>query len=222
MKSTLFTVKSTHFNSIENLPDRKPRHTLSIEIPILPAFSIEYMSFQLGPLSAISPLSEDPDDVRVTGTKISMLSDFSASEIEEIYDGLDVIIHYRGIRDYSLLFPWITHRNLRKRLGQFYEEAEKCFDQESWLAFSLMCGAVFEGMLYGKLERPTTNNTFHEMITTCKNRGFLNNHQANIMSKVKGLRNLVHANKYNIPYVERRDAMDIRATLDQLIKAFSN
>lgn len=47
---------------------------------------------------------------------------------------------------------------------QFYEEAEKNFELGSRLSFTLMCGAVFEGMLYAELYPNSKKPTFNELI----------------------------------------------------------
>lgn len=221
MKSTFFKVNHPYIQTTENSPNDVHDFTLNIEIPILPAFSIEYLSIQLGALSYTYLLSDDPEGAQVSGNKIITQSDYNASTIEHSYDGLGIILHYQGIRDYSLLFPWIANKDLRERLGMFYEEAEKCFNQGSWLSFSLMCGALFEGMLYAKLNRPTTNNNFFDMINQCQNTNLLTSNQADIMNNVRKLRNLIHANNFTYQYATRKDATDIKSTMDQLIKSFS-
>lgn len=60
-----------------------------------------------------------------------------------------VHIYFYGIRDYSLLFPKIN-KNLAKRLGLYYKEAEKCLENVLWLSYALMCGAIFQGILFSK------------------------------------------------------------------------
>ncbi len=44
-----------------------------------------------------------------------------------------LVIHYHGLKDYSLLFPWVNNNDLRKRLGEYYKEAELNFDSGAWL-----------------------------------------------------------------------------------------
>lgn len=221
MRSTLFHVNDQYIQTTAINQDPDSAFILNIEIPLLPAYSIEYLSIQLGPLTYTSSLTGNAADTVINGNKIITESDYSASVINHSYKGLGVIIYYQGIRDYSLLFPWVSPVKLRERLGMFYEEAEKCFSQGSWLSFSLMCGALFEGMLYSKLNRPTTNNNFFDLINQGKNTNLLNNDQAHIMEKVRRLRNLIHANNFNYPYITRKDATDIKSTMDQLIKSFS-
>jgi len=184
---------------------------------MLPAYSVEYFSIQLGPISALE------DNLEVEGTnEIKITSEFDISEVPEMGISVSITLNYHGIRDYSMLFPWINNSCLRERLGLFYEECEKNFEQGSWLSFSLMCGAIFEGILYAKLEMPNSNNTFKKMIDEAFVNELINDSQKEIMDKVRNLRNLVHGNNYRISYVSRKDAMDIRNTLDKLIKSFGS
>ncbi|OAH58325.1 hypothetical protein AWH48_18285 [Domibacillus aminovorans] len=184
-----------------------------INIPILPAFSLGYFSVQTGALSNVSN-----DEGRMEGNKIIIAAEY---QLMRHVDSLLIALHYHGIKDYSLLFPWVKNNSLRKRLGNFYEEAEKNFEQGAWLSFALLCGAVFEGMLHAKLNPPENGRTFEDMTSDAFAKGILNKTQHDIMKKVRKSRNLVHPNMINIPYVTRRDAMDIRVTLDKLIKDFS-
>ncbi|MFJ8457318.1 hypothetical protein [Bacillus paramycoides] len=109
---------------------------------------------------------------------------------------------------------------MKRDLGSFYEEAEKNFDQGAWLSFALMCGAVFEGMLYDKLGYPSENN-FQHMTNVAYARNIINEQQNGIIDNVRKLRNRIHCNRFNKPYVSRTDAMDMKSILDTLIKDFS-
>lgn len=80
----------------------------------------------------------------------------------------------------------------------------------------LMCGAIFEGILFAKLRQ---NKSFNDLISAASHTGLIDAHTESIMNTVRGYRNLVHANKHTDPYVSRIDAMDTRITLDKLIKA---
>lgn len=82
---------------------------------------------------------------------------------------------------------------------------------------TLMCGAIFEGMLFAKLEQPN-NSKFHQLITSARQNNLINIDTESKMNKVRVYRNLVHASRHSDPYVSRVDAMDIRTTLDKLIK----
>ena len=104
---------------------------------------------------------------------------------------------------------------MRVRLGEFYREAELNFDGGAWLSFALMCGAIFEGILYAKLE---INKGFKELIKAAFTDSKITSQTRDIMDMVREYRNLVHSNKYKDPYITRANALDIRTTLDKLIK----
>ncbi|MGM1535048.1 DUF4145 domain-containing protein [Bacillus cereus group sp. BceL215] len=221
MKSMLFKFNIVNMSTTDN-PDFNIDNQLvsfpylwHFKIPILPAFSVEYFSVQVRGYTSLSTNEKSIADDIVT---IESASPMTLDNIE----GVSVVVHYQGIRDYKLLFPWVSQVDLQRDLGLFYEEAEKNFDSGAWLSFALMCGAIFEGMLYAKLDYPS-NNRFNNMIITASDEehGILTTSQKEIMDKVRVLRNRIHCNKYHLPYVSRTDAMDIKSLLDRLIKDFS-
>ncbi|WP_242276710.1 DUF4145 domain-containing protein [Bacillus cereus group sp. BfR-BA-01445] len=216
MKSILFEVNCEHINCSmkPNSSEELCPYLWHITIPILSALSVEYFSVQDRGSFSLSSL-----DTVVAGDTLIMESVYPLSEEHR---SISVVVYYNGIRDYSLLFPWVSNGDLKRDLGLFYEEAEKNFEQGAWLSFALMCGAVFEGMLYAKLNYPSENG-FNLMITRASNEenNILNASQKEIMDKVRILRNRVHCNKFDLPYVSRVDAMDIKSLLDRLIKDFS-
>lgn len=132
---------------------------------------------------------------------------------------LMLIIYYFGIRDYSFLFPHIKKKNpeLAKRIGYFYEEAEKSFDSGAWLSYSLMCAAIFEGILFSK---HNIKSGFNDLIEDAFKNGSIDLSTRETMHIARNNRNLVHSNKYNDKLVQRIDAMDMRTTMDRLIKDF--
>ncbi|MED4532333.1 DUF4145 domain-containing protein [Metabacillus fastidiosus] len=217
MKSMSFFINKENIKSEESpFISTHYEYVVKIHIPILPAFSVEYFSLNLGGTTGMASGNDTID-----GTTLIMESEAKLTE-DMIAKGAVVTIHYHGIRDYSLLFPWIEKIELRERLGAFYEESEKILQQGAWLSFSLMCGAIFEGMLYAKLDYPTYRNTFYDMISDAFEQNIIDERQRNIIHEVRTSRNLVHGNKYQTAYVTRRSTMDIRITLDSLIKEFSN
>ena len=205
MKSTIFELDITASSCVHKNPSYNV-HIYEFTIPILPAFAVEYFTLQFGALSCFP----DKQDLIQNG-KLTVFPGYSL-------DGLDskLIIHYHGIRDYNLLFPFVTNISLQERLGNFYREAEITFENASWLSFMLMCGAIFEGILFAKLGE---NKSFNELIIAASGNGLIDAHTESIMNTVRGYRNLVHANRHSHQYVSRIDAMDTRITLDKLIKA---
>lgn len=191
---------STAFDNNSGVLDGYGVVELTIEIPLLPALSVQYVEVS----DNYYTKDEMLDDTRL---RLTSLCPF------QFHNSARVIVHYNGIRDHSLLFPWINDESLRKRLGEFYEEAEKGFDNASWLSFSLMCAAIFEGMLFAK----GVSGLFQEQIDKAASAGIIDNRMKNIMHQVRGFRNLVHANNHSKTYVSRASAMDIRSVLDNLI-----
>ncbi|MEH7754777.1 DUF4145 domain-containing protein [Bacillus toyonensis] len=219
MKSMLFKVTPNHVKysdnprfNIDDLPRKNFPYLWHLKIPILPAFSVSYFSIEHRGDLVFSVIRDDINsDVVIVETDMPFLHDF---------EQISVVVHYNGIRNYSLLFPWVEVDGLKCDLGSFYEEAEKNFDQGAWLSFALMCGAVFEGMLYDKLGYPSENN-FNYMTNIAYDRNVIDKQQKVIIDKVRKLRNRIHCNRFNKPYVSRTDAMDMKSILDRLIKDFS-
>ncbi|MEK4002959.1 DUF4145 domain-containing protein [Bacillus sp. FSL K6-2822] len=219
MKSMLFKVTPNYVKYSNNpkfnhddIPRKNYPFLWHLKIPILPAFSVSYFSIEHRGDLVFSVTRDDINsDVVIVETDTPHLHEF---------EQLSVVVHYNGIRNYSSLFPWVEEGGLNRDLGLFYEEAEKNFDQGAWLSFSLMCGAVFEGMLYAKLGYPSENN-FNLMTKIAYDKNVINEQQKGIIDKVRTLRNRIHCNKFNKPYVSRTDAMDMKSILDTLIKDFS-
>lgn len=212
MKSILFEVTPEDIES-SVLDDGEYPYLWKLYIPILSAFSVEYFTIQYGELVTFST----KNDV-VNGNFITVESGIDSNDWNK---NLTVVITYNGIRDFSLLFPWIDIEDLRIRLGEFYEEADKSFETGAWLSFALMCGAVFEGMLFAKLSSSTQETNYFNLLEMGRQSHLIKEDQYTNMNKVRELRNLVHANKYNRAYIMRKDAMDIRKTLSELLKEFS-
>ena len=205
MKSTIFNLNVTASTCVHKNPSDNV-HIYEFTIPILPAFAVEYFTLQFG---AISCFPDEQDSIQ--NDKLTVVPGYSLDELDS-----KLVIHYHGIRDYTLLFPFVTNNSLQERLGNFYREAEITFENASWLSFMLMCGAIFEGILFAKLGQ---NKSFNDLIRDASHQGLIDTHTVSIMDKVRGYRNLVHANKHTDQYVSRMDSMDTRITLDKLIKA---
>lgn len=180
-------------------------------VPTLPAYAVEWVDLQL---DYGQKLREG--QFRIEGARVIADPATSGIWIDKSV-GVRLYITHHGIRDYALLFPAVADPALRKRLGDFYEEAEKNFQNGAWLSFALMCGAVFEGILWDLLGSPTDDG-FYEMTQDALSMKEIDQHTADIMDIVRKHRNLVHAGKFEKPYVSRVDAMDIRTTMDKLIR----
>lgn len=200
MKSAIFEIKGTKAKTIDGWT--------YFEINLLKAFAIEYITFDVE--NGIRQFEVSFED--------GVIKWFSDDIQIESYDLFMVTVYYHGMRDYSLLFYWLENEHLRKRLGSFYEEAEKCFKESAWLSFSLMCAAVFEGVLYGKL---ASNNGFKDLISEAFKANLISESETELFNRVREARNLVHANKFNVEYIDRKLAMDIRTTMDKVIRTFA-
>ncbi len=205
MKSTIFDLDITAPTCVHKSPSDDV-HVYEFTIPILPAFAIEYFTLQFGAMSCF-PDKQDS----IQNDRLTVFPGYSLDK----FDG-KLVVHYHGIRDYTLLFPFVTNISLQERLGNFYREAEITFENASWLSFMLMCGAIFEGILFAKLGQ---NKSFNDLISDASYEGLIDAYTVSIMNKVRGYRNLVHSSKHTDPYVSRMDSMDTRITLDKLIKA---
>jgi len=175
---------------------------------------ISYLNFELlryFGLKSVFGIEHSDKDIMINDTTLRFGTCCSVKE-----EGTDIAVYYSGIRDYSHLFYWVEEDGLRERLGEFYEEADKAFDNASWLSFALLCGAVFEGVLYAKGYR----NGLEAKINKAVSDSIIDNRTSEIMHKVREFRNLIHAYKYEEPRVTRRDAMDIRSVLDKLLISF--
>ena len=207
MKSTVFEL---HFP--KNAPNRMVETDVKFLIPTLRAYAIEYSEFKFrGGFNDHKELVE--------GKGYDLVEDgliwhgfFEPTFSEDYYR---LVIHYHGIKDYEALFPNVADKNLRTRLGQFYQEVETNFDNAGWLSYALMCGALYEGLLYSHLGK---NLEFEKLIGRALTRELIDSKTASIMHTTRELRNLVHASRCVEPYVTRAQAMDMRSTMDRLIQ----
>ncbi|MFJ8457319.1 hypothetical protein [Bacillus paramycoides] len=104
MKSMLFKVTPDHVKYSDNPnfdTDELPRKNFPflwyLKIPILPAFSVSYFSVEHKGDLVFSVTRDDIDsDIVIVETDTPTLHDF---------EQISVVVHYNGIRNYSLLFP---------------------------------------------------------------------------------------------------------------------
>ncbi len=166
------------------------------------------------------------------------------SKADLLYAGADnditLCVDYHGIRDYKLLFPDIKNENLKNKLALYYEEAEKTFENNCWLSYTLMCGAIFEGLLRNKYSKiniskiiqssqkyvspkyrnyQKTNADFFDYIHYSLDIKDITQVIAEIFEKTRNSRNNIHPNK-DSDMVDRLSAMDIRTTMDQILLYF--
>ena len=207
MKSFVFDLKWP-----QDAPDRMINNEVEFNIPILPAFAIEYSDFSFtDSLVECKSLLVEGRDYILRNDKL-VWSDFTAPLHKPAYR---LTIYHHGIRDFSLLFPHVCDNALKCRLGRFYKEADTAFENGIWLSFALMCGALYEGLLFAYLEE---NLNFFDLINKAGDKEIIDSNIVEIMHRARNLRNLVHANNFSKEFVSRSDAMDMRKVMDFLIK----
>jgi hypothetical protein len=187
---------------------RNGKSIVVFKVPTLPAYAIEHSDFSINGLGS----NKEGDAYVINGNEV-----LCEENDVQTGDSLRLIVYYHGIRDYRLLFPSVADSDLVERLANFYEEAEKNFANGAWLSYALMCGAIYEGLLFAKLG---INGGFAVLTRNALAGGLINSETADVMDKARNFRNLVHANRFCEIYVSRADAMDMRTTIDKLIKKF--
>ncbi|PWQ93125.1 DUF4145 domain-containing protein [Leucothrix arctica] len=206
MKSKLFILNTNDPSICEIECGDNLTTKYSIKVPTLSAYAVEYMTVNISGSTALL------DNSTISNDKLII---HATTESGLQRHDLMLFIHYHGIRKYDLLFPSIKEKELRVRLGEFYREAELAFDNTSWLTFLLMCGAIFEGILFSKIAE---NKPFNFLIKEASRLKIIRADEADIMNKVREYRNLVHANKFDKAYVSREDAMDTMRLLNSIIQ----
>ena len=202
-------------------PDQYKDNTRTAEYlaPTLPAYAIEYAELIVAP---------DLDGAQQTrlfidrGFEIDNDIVLWHSYRQSIFGKQEpiLIIHYHGIRDYQLLFPSISTAERIQRLANYYEEADKCFEEGAWLSFMLMCGAVFEGLLFDRLGNSDLN-IFKALINKAAEDKHITEAEKRLMDSVRSYRNMVHLDNKEGSYVSRADMMDTRKVLDSIVQRFS-
>jgi len=213
MKSILFEINNNDIQCLKNEDSETKNdfeYVIVISLPLFSAFSVEYFSVVVDNQSVPCSIEKN-----IKGGNIRILSEYSINEQYEV----TVMLYYHGIRDYSLLFPWIEGEQLRQRIGYYHEEADKNFESGAWFSFSVMCGAIFEGILYAK---GIQGDRFYDKIQNAFREGLLTERQKEIFDLVRKYRNALHSNLYEVPLITRKDAMDIKNTLNMIIKSFSS
>ena len=175
MKSTVFDLK--YPSNGQNLHESRD---VEFPIPTLKAYAIEYSEFKVtGSLHAHKEMIEGQD---YTLMENALLWHSAVAPMLLGMDYFRLVIHYHGIRDYGLLFPHIQNAELQRRLGQFYEESEISFENGAWLAFALMSGAIYEGMLFDY--NGCKEDKLSELISMGKKQGILDDFSSGIMSVI--------------------------------------
>ncbi|WP_075185117.1 hypothetical protein [Teredinibacter haidensis] len=77
-----------------------------------------------------------------------------------------------------------------------------------------MVGAVIEGLLFDKFG----NRNFNSLIEKAKAVKLLNANEAIVIDSIRNTRNKIHANKYNEDIAGRKEALQLSAAYDRLLK----
>ncbi len=184
--------------------------TITYNVPSLSAYAVDHSDVLINGLGS----HHEGVDYEIIGNRLV----WNHPAAIDIHDKVRLVIYYHGIRDYRLLFQGIPNSSLVERLASFYEEAEKDFRSGAWLSYALMCGGIFEGLLFAILN---VNKSFKDLTEDALAAGRIDAQTFNIMAKTRNFRNLVHANRHVNAYIARAEAMDIRTTMDKLIKNFA-
>ncbi len=212
MKTAYFTLSDPTYDG-ESTRSGFWRKWATYRIPILPAYAIASYTIQGiktsvdGDVTSVdSDINEDIVTVHGVDQITHMLSPPEST----------LIINYLGIRDYQAFFPCFEDLSLKARAAEFMEEADKTFDEGVWLSFVLMAGGVLESFLVDLTG--DKRSTFGGLITKVKDKEYFSELEMEALHEASSARNIVHAGKYNKPYVSRDKAMTVRLALEQLLR----
>ena len=180
------------------------------QVPTLPAYAAIDYSIRFEYLSPFSSeLGEPRYEVNDDSVNVSNLGFTMSNTIKGL-----LVVHHVGIKDYTLLFPHIDNEPLKKRLGDFAQEAETAFENKAWMSYVLMVGAVLEGLLYAQFG----NKKFAELIARAKDNNIIETSEADLFDEVRETRNRVHASKFEQPFTDRSTALELSVAYDRLLK----
>lgn len=207
MKTTVFNLIDPSFEELDkNFDLLKEIYTA----PTLPAYAILNSNIERNCQNI--DLMYMPKSHVIIGEKI--IIDGVHSLMPGEVRSATLTVNYSGIRDFTLLFPQVTNKKLKERLGQFAEEAEKTFDSGSWMSFTIMASSVLEGILFDIYEK----HHFFELIDAANNDDAITIEEAELLNDVREIRNRVHASRFDEPFSNRRISNDLYVLYDRLIK----
>jgi len=215
MKTAFFELKNPEY--LHETDDHGfPKSTAIYRIPTLPAYAISHYTVNIEKISD-ELFSQYHDSYEGEYVHISGLTELD--EHRQAYAKPTFQINYLGILDYKKLFPHFRSDSLRERAGQFMEEADKAFDNSAWMSFLMMAGAVVECVLFDLLKKSTASKaTFGQLTKDVKNISVLDENDVKTIFGMVEARNLIHAGRYETPFVGRKLAIKTRLTLDNLLK----
>ena len=181
-------------------------------IPTLPAYAVDFANLIINGISN----AIDQNTIAIRDKNLVWKISPESYEIDSS-DKCYLEVHYHGIRDYSLLFPHVQtiEPDRAAHLGLYYSEMEASFDNAAWLSFMLMAGAIFEHLLF--FATGGAKQTLFDLNNESLIRGIISQSDFYVIDKSREYRNVIHANKINKYYVQRKDAMDARSLIERLI-----
>ncbi len=212
MKSTFFTLSNPTLHR-EDTEHGFGREYAKYNVSVLPAYAM--LSY------TIQGMRADLDGTHV-GIESAIVDDtviiYGVNQVTRYLTPSDptLVIYYLGIRDYQKFFPHFDKQSLRERAAQFLEEADKTFEESSWLAFSMMAGAVFESLLLDVVD--DNDATFGRLINRAKDMDVFDSLELSALEIAKEARNMIHAGRHGDPYLTREKAMTVRLVLEQFLR----
>jgi len=187
--------------------------------------SLGYLLYKIPTLSAYAIQSSELDGIPLYAEEASvgsyheingdLIKWFGASSMSLAIHGSQpyLRINYIGIKDYQNLFSFVEPADLRLRLAEMYEEAEESFENKLWLSYTIIAGAVCEGILLSVLNA-NKSAKFSRLIDKAAS---INISQSETLNKVREHRNIIHPGKYDKPNISRPVAMELKILIDELI-----
>lgn len=212
MKSTIFVLSNPRFHA--RLTDLGvDERWATYRVPILPAYAI--LSYSIQGINAELGGKVLPADTGIVDDTVvvNRLDDLALALTSS---QPTLVINYIGIRDYQKFFPHFKGASLKGRAAQFLEEADKTFDDGSWLSFVMMAGAVFESFLVDLTGKGS--ETLGSLVKKVNSKGLFSDLEVEALAAATEARNLVHAGRHKQPYISRDRAMAVRVALEQFLR----
>lgn len=127
-----------------------------------------------------------------------------------------VRVTYIGIKDYRDFFAFVKDGIVRQRLADMFEEAESAFENQMWFCYTIVAGAVCEGILLSVLQAGR-NAPFKRLIERAAESKTISSTQASTLHKVRKLRNKIHPYNFEESDITRPVAMELKILIDELL-----
>lgn len=216
-------MKSTVFSGRHIVPYTESGHIAGFRVPTLSAYAIEHAELVLPPHVDVGHVEQvEGKDFVIDGDLVRLKAPCCDPFLREgVPDSrVRLCIHYHDIRDYELLFPQVTDQTLRKGLALFYEESQLAFEARAWLSFAVMAAAVYEGLLRCRFSKP--KGMLLELSGLAHEHKLITDAELHLLDAARRARNLVHLSTQTAGSISRTQALDIRTSLDRLVRALSS